>query len=308
MGIEGICPGILKSGFSGYSPRTVKEVFGGKTMPVQFPLFVPDGPGRYPLKIEKRKFEFSDDTGPLFLEVFEEEDRAANEQLCLQIAHQLFQIPVTPTALTFLSDGRTALISRPSAFTGDMLQLAILDGHTPGPDAQYRYSYHDISKLIDKYFPAPIPAKELLFKIVSVHYLLNNGDAHLKTFRFVEERGEGDLEIAPLATIFNTALHGDTTDLALLDGFYLRDVEKASYKALGYYAYDDVYQFGLRMNLVNFRVKRFLDTILNKKDDVLDMIIRSYLSDSGKRLFAELFLKRHERMSNSYSGLYQSIL
>lgn len=308
MGIEGICPGTLKAGFSGYSPRTVKEVFGGKTMPVQFPLFIPSGPGRYPLKIEKRKFEFSDDEGPLFLEIFDDEDRAANEQLCLQIANQLYQIPVIPTALTFIHDGRVGLISRPQPITGDMLQLAILDGHTASADAHYRYSYHDISKLIDKYFPAPIPAKELLFRIVSVNYLLNNGDAHLKTFRLMEERGEGDLEIAPMASIYNTALQGDNTDLALMDGFYLRDVEKASYKALGYYAYDDVYQFGLRMDLVNFRVKRFLDNILNKKDEVMDMIVRSYLSDTGKRSFAEFFLKRHERMSNSYSGLYKSIL
>lgn len=308
MASEGICPGTLKSGFSGYSPRTVKEVFGGKTMPLDFPLTLPEGPGKYPIKIEKRKFDWADESSNLFIEVFEEDDRAANQQLSLQLANQLFQIPVAPSALSFLNDGRTALISRQQIISGDMLQLSILDGHTAGPDAHYRYSYHDISKLIDKYFPAPIPAKELLFKIVAVNYLLNNGESHLKEFRLVEERGEGDLEIAPMQCIYNTALHGDATDLALMDGFYLRDVDKASYKALGYYAYDDIYQFGLRMDLVNFRVKRFLDSILTKKDDVLEMIIRSYLSDAGKRTYAELFLKRHERMSNSYSGLYKSIL
>lgn len=308
MATDGICPGTLKAGFSGYSPRTVKEVFGGKTMPVEFPYPLPQGAGRFPIKIEKRKFVPADEPAELYIEVFEEDDRAANEQLTLQMANQLFQIPVMPTALSFLADGRLALISRPQAVTGDMLQLAILDGLEAAPDAHYRYSYHDISKLIDKYFPAPIPAKELLFKIVSVNYLLNNGDAHLKEFRFTEERGEGDLELSPMARMFNTALHGDDADLALIDGLYLRDIEKISYKTLGYYAYDDIYQFGLRMDLVNFRVKRFLDNILNKKDDVLEMIIRSYLSDAGKRSYAELFLKRHERMSNSFSGLYKSLV
>ena len=308
MATDAICPGTLKAGFSGYSPRTVKEVFGGKTMPVKFPYLLPQGTGRFPIKIEKRKFVPSDEPAELYIEVFEEDDRAANEQLTLQIASQLFQIPVIPTALSFLSDGRVALISKPQPVTGDMLQLAILDGLEASPDAHYRYSYHDISKLIDKYFPAPIPAKELLFKIVSANYLLNNGDAHLKEFRFTEERGEGDLELSPMACMYNTALHGDDADLALVDGLYLRDVEKISYKTLGYYAYDDIYQFGLRMDLVNFRVKRFLDNILNKKDEVLEMIVRSYLSDAGKRSYAELFLKRHERMSNSFSGLYKSLL
>lgn len=308
MATELICPGTLKSGFSGYSPRTVKEVFGGKTMSVDFPYLLPQGPGRYPINIEKRKFVPGDASSPLWIEIFDEDDRAANQQLSLQIAGQLFQIPVIPNALSFLSDGRMGIITRPQPVTGDMLQLAILDGLEATPDAHYRSSYHDLSKLIDKYFPAPIPAKELLFKIVSVNYLLNNGDAHLKEFRFVEQRGEGDLELAPMSCMYNTALHGDRADLALLDGLYLRDVEKISYKNLGYYAYDDMYQFGLRMDLVNFRVKRFLDQILHKKEEVMEMIVKSYLSDAGKRAFAELFLNRQEQLSHSYSGLYTSVL
>ncbi|MFN5641226.1 MAG: HipA domain-containing protein [Sphingobacteriales bacterium] len=307
MAAEGICPGTLKAGFSGYSPRTIKDLFGGKTMPVQFPFQLPAGPGRYPLKIVKRKFVPSDEPAELHIELFEEDDRAANQHLSLQMASQLFHIPIIPSALSFLSDGRIALLTKSLPVTGDMLQLANLDGHVASVDAHYRYSYHDISKLMDKYFAAPIPAKELLFKIVSIHYMIHNGEGHLKEFRFTENRGGGDLELAPMWCMYNTALHGDTTDLALMDGLYLRDVEKNSYRALGYYAYDDFYQFGLRMDLVNVRVKRFLDTILQKKEEVLDMIVRSYLSDASKRAYAELFLDRHERLSTSYAGLYTPI-
>lgn len=299
-----VCPGTLKPGFSGYSPRTIKEVFGGKTMPAVFPLDLPEGDGQYHIKIEKRRFYIADLPSDLVLNVFAEEDRAANEHLTRQLAGQLFQLPVVPSALIFLPSGRKAIISRLPSYTGDMLQLAVLDGLAPLPDAPYRYSYHGISLLIDKYFPAPIPAKELLFRIVAFHYMVSNGDAHLKTFRFVEERGEGDFSLAPIFSSCNTALHGDKADLALVDGLYLRDFEKISYKTLGYYGYDDVYQFGLRMNLVNFRVKRFLDAMLTQKDEVLDMIVRSYLSDEGKMQYAETFLKRLERMSNSFSGLY----
>lgn len=302
-----VCPATLKPGCTGYAPRAVKEVFGGRTMPVQFPYDLPSGTGIYQLKIEKRKYQFTDFPSELTLEVFEEEDRAANEQLSRQLAAQLFQLPVVASALTFLPDGRIGLISRNIPITGNMLQLAILDGHEPGPDAHYRYSYHGISLLIDKYFPAPIPAKELLFRMVAVHYLLCNGEAHLRSFQFLEERGENDFSLAPVSAICNTAVQGDKTDLALLDGLYLRDFEKISFKTLGFYGYDDMYQFGLRMNLVNFRVKRFLDQLLTKKDDVLDMIVRSYLTDAGKRLYAETFLKRQERLSTSYSGLYMPV-
>lgn len=307
MGNEGICPGTLKAGHHGYSPRTIKALFGGKTMPIQFPYSLPIGPGCYPIKIEKRKFIPADESAELHIELFEEDDRAANQHLTLQLANQLFQIPVVPTALSFLSDGRVGLLTKKVPTTGNIFQLALLNGHESSADAHYRFSYHDISKLIDKYFAAPIPAKELLFKIVSIDYLFHNGEGHLKEFRFSEEKSARDLKIAPMVCMYNSALHGDETDLALMDGLYLGDVEKNSYRALGYYAYDDFYQFGLRMGLINFRVKRFLDTILHKKDEVLDMIVRSYLSDASKRAYAELFLNRHERLSTSYSGLYTSI-
>ena len=69
-----VCPATLKPGCTGYAPRAVKEVFGGRTMPVQFPYELPPDPGTYHLKIEKRKYQFTDLPSELTLDVFEEED------------------------------------------------------------------------------------------------------------------------------------------------------------------------------------------------------------------------------------------
>jgi serine/threonine-protein kinase HipA len=160
-----------------------------------------------------------------------------------------------------------------------------------------------MSQLIDKYFPAAILAKEQLFRIVVFNYLFSNGDAHLGNFSRIDCEGNGDGMLAPAYNLVNTALHGDDGDLALLGGLYERDFEKLSFKTLGFYGYDDFFQFGMKMDIVSFRVKRFMDQLLGSKDEVAGMVSRSFLGEDMKEEYFRLYEARHLKLSTSFSGL-----
>jgi serine/threonine-protein kinase HipA len=310
-----VCPGTLKGGYSTYSPRCIREVFGGGIVSHQLDLDLPDESGHYVLKLHRRKFSFAPDgqyilkTSPA--DIINAGDHAANAHLTMQLASEIFDIPTAPAAMIFLKDGTPAYITKRfdvkkdggSCVVRDFADLAGLHEGNAGSHFRYQTSYYEMSLLIDKYFPAAIVAKEQFFRMVVFNYLFSNGDAHLEKFALLDCDHNGDGRLAPAFDLINTALHGDNGDLALLGGLYDRDFEKLSFKALGYYGYDDFFQFGMKMGIVSFRVKRFMDQLLGSKQEVLDMIGRSFLSSDLKAEYARLYEDRHARLSRSYSGL-----
>jgi serine/threonine-protein kinase HipA len=310
-----VCPGTLKEGYHTYSPRCIREVFGGSVVSHQLNIDLPDERGEHALKLHRRKFSFAPDgqyilrTSPA--DIINADDHAANAHLTMQLASEVFDIPTAPSAMIFLKDGTPAYITKrfdmkkdgSLCLVRDFAALAGLNEENAGSHYRYQLSYYEMSLLIDKYFPASILAKEQFFKMVVFNYLFSNGDAHLEKFALVDCDHNGDGRLAPAFDLINTALHGDTGDLALLGGLYERDFEKLSFKTLGYYGYDDFFQFGMKMGIVSFRVKRFMDQLLGSKQEVLGMVGRSFLSDELKTEYYRLYEERHTRLSRSYSGL-----
>lgn len=310
-----VCPGTLKEGYNTYSPRCLREVFGGSIVTHQLNLDLPDEGASHLLKLHRRKFSFAPDgqyilkTSPA--DIFNADDLAANAHLTMQLASEVFDIPTAPSAMIFLKDGTPAYITKrfdvkkdgSLCLVRDFADLAGLNGENAGSYYRYQLSYYEMSLLIDKYFPASIVAKEQFFRMVVFNYLFSNGDAHLEKFALLDCEHNGDGRLAPAFDLYNTALHGDTGDLALLGGLYERDFEKLSFKALGYYGYDDFFQFGMKMGIVSFRVKRFMDQLLDSKEEVQGMIGRSFLSAELKAEYYRLYEDRHARLSRSYSGL-----
>lgn len=311
-----VCPGTLKAGFDTYSPRCIKDVFHGSVISHVLDIDLPpDHAETYLLKLHRRKISLDNDgqyilkTAPS--DLFNAEQYTANAHLTMQLASQVFDIPTAKCALIFLKDGTPAYITRRFDINkdgsicrvDDFAALAELNEANTGSHYRYQLSYFDMSQLIDKHFPAAIPAKEQFFKIVVFNYLFSNGNAHLESFARMDCEGNGDGKLAPAYDLVNTALHGDNSDLALLGGLYDRDFEKLSYKTLGYYGYDDFFQFGMKMGIVSFRVKRFMDQLLGSKEETAGMISRSYLSDEMKAEYYRLYEIRHRKLSNSLSGL-----
>jgi hypothetical protein len=59
----------------------------------------------------------------------------------------------------------------------------------------------------------------------------------------------------------------------------------------------------MKMGLLNFRVKRFMDQLLDSQDEVRDLVQRSYLRDDMKGEYLRLYGERHRKLSSSLSGL-----
>jgi len=312
-----VCPGTLRPGYSTYSPRCIKEVFTGKTVSHVLPFALRDeNRDSYPVKLEKRKLKITEKDGQYILRtmpsgIMNAHDLPANMHLTMQLAGQIFGLPTAKSALIFLEDGSMAYISRRFDLdrsgkefpAEDFARLAGLTPENAGYHYKYNLSYLGAAEMIDRYFPAAIPAKEQFFRHVVFNYLFSNGNGHLESFSRIDPLGDGDWKLAPAYDLVNTALHGDDGELALLDGLYPKDFGKQSYRALGYYGYDDFFQFGLKMGLVNFRIKRFMDQLLGSVDEVKEMIGRSFLTPESKAEYRRFFEGRHKRLSNSFSGL-----
>ena len=59
--------------------------------------------------------------------------------------------------------------------------------------------------------------------------------------------------------LINTAIHIPTdTFFALRDGLFSNAYYTKSFSALGFYAYDDFYEFGLKIGMLDKRVKKII--------------------------------------------------
>lgn len=327
-----VCPGTLASGYTTYSPKCIKELFGGKRVShiLSFPSPKAEGEQKrlllenrsrisisgvqekYSLRLNKKTLELTDKGGEFILkpipsDLLNVNEVPANEHLTMQIATQVFKLTTAKNALIFFADGVPAYITRRFDVKADCTRclkedFASIAGFTSvnkGKDFKYNFSYEGISKLIDAYIPAAIKAKEDFFKLVVFNYLFSNGDAHLKNFSRIDCKGEGDAFLAPGYDLINTRLHIDDGDMALHNGLYEKDYEYPSYGTYGYYAYDDFYEFGLRIGLVQVRVKRMLQNFLEHSEQVVRLVQHSFLSDEMKTIYLKLYDDKRKRLSTS---------
>lgn len=336
-----VCPGTLLPGYNTYSARCRREMFNGKRVShiLPFPSPAKEGDEQKKFFENKKRISISgvqekyslilDGTNlrlteknergtyilkPIPGDLMNSSQVPANEHLTMQIAAQNFRIPTAKNALIFFSDGKPAYITRrfdvktdgSHCLKEDFATLAGLTSENGGENFKYNYSYAGIASLIDKYFPASIPAKEQFFKLVVFNYLFSNGDAHLKNFSRIDCEGMGDGLLAPAYDLVTTQLHVDDSDLALQDGLYEKDYGYISYSTLGYYAYDDFYEFGLKIGLIPLRIKQFLNQLLEKKENVIEMVKRSFLNEETQEKYITLYQEKYKRLNTSLSGLYKS--
>ena len=327
-----VCPGTLAPGYTTYSPKCIKELFDGKRVNhiLSFPSPKTEGEQKrlllenrsrisisgvqekYSLKLNKKTLELTDKGGdyilkPIPSDLLHVNDVPANEHLTMQIAAQVFKLNTAKNALIFFADGVPAYITkrfdvkkdRTRCLKEDFASIAGFTSTNKGKDFKYNFSYEGIAKLINAYIPAAIKAKEDLFKLVIFNYLFSNGDAHLKNFSRIDCKGEGDAFLAPAYDLVNTRLHIDDGDMALHDGLYEKDYEHPSYATYGYYAYDDFYEFGLRIGLVQIRVKRMLQNFLEHSEQVILLTNQGFLSDKMKINYLKLYDDKRKRLSTS---------
>jgi serine/threonine-protein kinase HipA len=331
-----VCPATLRPGHSTYSPKALRLLFGGRKVSHVIPLASPNSDGasalqffenrshisisgvqvKYSLKLEKNKLVLTDRGGEFILKPIPDNlmnvnEVPANEHLTMQIAEQVYGISTAKNALIFFEDGTPAYITKrfdvkPSGtrcLKEDFASLALLSEENAGRDFKYNYSYLQMAQLIDRFFPAAIPAKERFFQLVVFNYLFSNGDAHLKNFGRIDCEGTGFGLLAPAYDLICTRLHIADGDFALHDRLYSKDYEHPSYAHYGYHAYDDFYEFGLKIGLKPVRVRRMLDGFLHKTEAVETLVTHSFLNEAMKVQYKHWYHDKLRRLQTSMRGL-----
>jgi serine/threonine-protein kinase HipA len=82
---------------------------------------------------------------------------------------------------------------------------------------------------------------------------------------------------------------------------FSNDYETESFKALGFYAYDDFYDFGLKIGMLENRVKHLLDKYRTENNKTLLLGHHSFLTQSIKELYIAHYRSRLKMLNTSFS-------
>jgi serine/threonine-protein kinase HipA len=330
------CPGTLANGFTTYSPTCLKRLFDGRKVSHVLPYNPPDVSEedaekfqqnrkrisisgvqeKVSLLLEKNRLRLTDEgeqgtyiLKPIPRDLRKVEQVPANEHLTMQIARQVFDINTAENALIFFKNGEPAYISKrfDVAEDGnkigkeDFATLAGKTAETAGPNFKYEYSYEEIADLVQQYIPAAMVELEKLFSLIVFNYLICNGDAHLKNYGVLETK-QGDYILSPAYDLINTSLHVDDTAMALDEGLFKDDYTTESFEANAFYAYDDFYEFGLKIGLVKSRIVKILNKFRSNSERVQSLTERSFLNDEMKKAYMDSYLNKLKALDYSMAG------
>ncbi|TPE42472.1 HipA domain-containing protein [Pontibacter mangrovi] len=212
---------------------------------------------------------------------------------------------VTPS-LIFFRSGEPAYITRrfdvkPDGMRHgqeDMASLAGRTRHTAGSDFKYEGSYEEIARIIESTVPAYRVELEKLFSLIVFNYLFSNGDAHLKNFSLIDT-AYGDYVLSPAYDLICTCLHVEDSYFALKGALFSGDYETESLLAKGFYAYDDIYEFGLWIGLQEKRLAGILHIFRQDHATVHKLIKHSFLRENMKDVYRNYYLERLEMLNCS---------
>lgn len=313
------CPSLLIDGYASYSPNALKALFDGKCVSHILPYASPssespdgqkalDNVGRMSLSGAQPKFglvigedlklryslaneqsSFILKPRPTGYQVINHDYCAANENLTMQMASQIYGIETAANGLCFFKDGQPAYLTRRFDVNGEgkyqQEDFASLMGYTRangGSDFKYcNGSYEECGEVIKRYVKSSLIDLMRFFKIVLFNFITLNDDAHLKNFTLINDGKE--YRLSPAYDLINTALQIREPRIFALEkglfkeGMYLCDTRQVSYK--------DFVEFGRRIGLPDKIVYNTLQSF-SKPDAEADLLIkRSYLSEELKDFY-----------------------
>ncbi len=322
------CPSCLDEGFTTYSPKAARALFGGhKVSPcldfefdgvrdkqlmieAMHRISVSGVQEKFPAVIEKGRIRIARDKeqstyilkpAPCDETLRERKQIPANEHLTMQIASQVYGIKTAANGLCFTPKGRIVYITKRFDVLPDGTKMLMEDfasiigrnEQNDGQDFKYRGCYEDIALAIRKNVSAWMVDMERFFELVVFNYIYANGDDHLKNFSLILQ-GQ-DYRLAPAYDLMNTSLHVLGDDLGL-DGGLSPNIEKSDvYIKTGHPCRRDFERFGERIGLVASRVDRILDKYMLLPKSAVALVGRSYLSVKMKRYYLRIVNERIAR-------------
>lgn len=331
-----VCPGTLADGFTTYSPTCLKRVFDGRKVSHVLPYNAPDASEedaekfqqnrkrlsisgvqeKVSLLMEKNRLRLTEEgeqgtyiLKPIPRDVRKVDQAPANEHLTMQIARQVFDIQTAENALIFFKNGDPAYITKrfdvdengKKIGKEDFATLAGKTAETDGPNFKYEYSYEEMAERVQTFIPAAMVELEKLFSMILFNYLICNGDAHLKNYG-VLETPQGDYILSPAYDLINTSLHVDDTAMALDDGLFKDDYSTESFEANAFYAYDDFYEFGLKIGLIKSRMIKILNKFRSNPESIQSLTNRSFLNKEMKKAYMKSYLNKLKALNYSMSA------
>lgn len=331
------CLVTLDEGYSGYSPRGRRMLFGNRFCNHILPYKLHDVANRgnailienqtrisisgvqekYSMKLHKKQLVATDIGGTYILKPPPHSLEYAqyvpiNEHLTMLIASQVFGINTARCGLVLFSDGEAAYITRRfdvlkdgnRCLKEDFASAMQITPHTHGTHYKYNSSYFEMCLAIDQFIPAAMIEKEKLFALIVYNYLISNGDAHLKNFSVISyDMAQPFYVLAPAYDLLCTALHMNDTDISMDNGLFAGDYNEPGYSLYGYYTYDEFYQLGLRAGLLPVRVQRILKHFCSKEQEVENLVAKSFLSAELKVKYIKLYRDKQFRLRQSFTGL-----
>lgn len=315
-----VCPSLLTEGYSTYSAAALKKLFDGR--PVRHILDF-DSPtsandqskkalnniGRLSLSGAQPKFglllgndnllRYSGDKEqstyilkprPTGYHIINHDYCAANENLTMQIASQIYDIEAADNAICFFRDGQMAYITRRFDFGPDgrkyaqedfasLMGLTKADG---GSDFKYNNgSYEECAEIIRRYVKsAPVDLLRF-FRIILFNFITLNDDAHLKNFSLLSNGKEYNL--SPAYDLINTSLHVyEPRIFALEKGLFREGMQFTDTRQI---SSEDFRELGRRIGLPEKLIVREINRFAAPSEKADALIGRSFLSEELKRTY-----------------------
>ena len=320
------CYGCYKENVEGYCASCRKKLFDGKKVSHVLPFDAPKADNlpeyqertkrlsisgvqlKYSLRLEKKELQLTEKGGQYILKpippatlIVMQDQAPENEHLTMQIASQLFKIPVAENALIYFKDGAPGYITRrfdvkpdgSKHLQEDFAQISGKARKKDGENYKYEGTYEDIGKLIKEKVPASLPVLESFFRIVLFNYIFSNGDAHLKNFSLIETEF-GDYTISKAYDLMCTVLHTPNESDTALD-LYKGDIESDFYQQYGYLGRPDFEELANLFGLLPKRAKAIIEVILGRQNDVEAFIRGSFLKEDSKEKYINYYTDKLKR-------------
>jgi len=324
------CPGCYKKGTDRFCPQCRQKLFDGLKIPAVLPFDTPKDTNlpqyqektkrlsisgvqlKYSIRLEDGVLTLTDKNGAYIIkpippsrQITMPEEAPENEHLTMQIAEQVFGIRTASNALMHFKDGAPAYVTRRFdviASKGlryqqeDFAQLSGKTKTTHGENYKYSGTCEDIGKLITKFIAAPVPALEEFYRLVVFNYIISNGDAHLKNFSIIRTP-YGDYNLTPAYDLICTIIHSEgESDMAL--DLYEGDIKHPFYEKYGYHGTPHFEELAKRIRILPRRANNIMQSLLSKKEKVLQMINDSHLSDAAKTKYRGYYEDKLRRFHN----------
>jgi serine/threonine-protein kinase HipA len=324
------CPSTLAVGYDTYSPAALKRLFDKQKVSHILPyepiekseddakLFM-DNKKRISISGVQSKYSMIVNHGVLTLTPEGEQGRyilkprpaeiknplecAANENLTMQIAEQVFKMETAANGLCFFQGGEMAYLTKRFDIAPDdrkyriedFASLADVTSENAGANFKYDYSYEEVAELIKKYLPAWQVELLKYYRLILFNFLFSNGDAHLKNFSVINV-GENDFRLTPAYDLLNTKIHVDDTDFALDKGLFKTNRPEffKGGKANGV----SFKEFGMLIELPEKMVDKELVTFTAKHPLIDELIDNSFLSEKVKTQYRMLYQTKRNRLAD----------